>query len=57
VSITNVVRRKRVARENYHHGDLEAALIDAAVDLVRQTGPDHLSLRAVAEQVGVSPSA
>jgi AcrR family transcriptional regulator len=57
VSITNVVRRKRVARENYHHGDLEAALIDAALDLVRQTGPDHLSLRAVAQQVGVSPSA
>ena len=52
-----VLAAKRVGRENYHHGDLQAALTDSAIDLVRKTGPDHLSLRAVAEQVGVSPSA
>jgi len=57
VSSSSVIQTKRVARQNYHHGDLAAALIDAAIDQVRQTGPDHLSLRAVAEQVGVSPSA
>ena len=45
------------SRKNYHHGDLQAALTDSAIDLVRKTGPDHLSLRAVAVQVGVSPSA
>lgn len=57
MSLRNVHRSMRTPRENYHHGDLEAALIEAAVDLVRKTGPGHLSLRAVAEQVGVSPSA
>ncbi len=57
MSLHSVHRAKRAARQNYHHGDLEAALIDAAIDLVRKTGPDHLSLRATADQVGVSPSA
>ena len=41
----------------YHHGNLETALVDAALDLVRKYGPDHLSLRAVSAEVGVSPSA
>jgi AcrR family transcriptional regulator len=41
----------------YHHGNLETALVDAAIDLVRKYGPDHLSLRAVSAEVGVSPSA
>ena len=45
------------SRKSYHHGDLEAALIDAAIELVRKNGPDHLSLRAAADQIGVSPSA
>lgn len=57
MSSPKVLAAKRVGRENYHHGDLQAALTDSAIDLVRKTGPDHLSLRAVAEQVGVSPSA
>ncbi len=57
MSTTSATRQKRTNRESYHHGDLEAALIKAAIDLVRVNGPDHLSLRAAAEQVGVSPSA
>ena len=57
MSSSIVNRSKPVHRKNYHHGDLEAALIEAAIELVRKTGPDHLSLRAIAEQVGVSPSA
>jgi len=57
VSSSKVLKAKSAPRENYHHGDLEAALLEAAVNLVRVNGPDHLSLRAVAEQVGVSPSA
>lgn len=44
-------------RANYHHGDLEAALIAAATKMVRAKGAEHLSLRAVAAEVGVSPSA
>lgn len=57
MSLPNVLRSKRSSRDSYHHGDLQAALLHAAIDLVRKHGPDHLSLRAVAEQVGVSPSA
>jgi AcrR family transcriptional regulator len=57
VSSPSVLGTKPAARQNYHHGDLRAALIAAAIDLIRKTGPDHISLRAVAEQVGVSPSA
>lgn len=44
-------------RGTYHHGNLEAALIAAATKMVRANGADHLSLRAVAAEVGVSPSA
>ena len=41
----------------YHHGNLESALLDAAIRLVRKYGPDQLSLRAVSAEIGVSPSA
>ncbi len=57
MSLPDVLRSKRPGRDSYHHGDLQVALIEAAIVLVRKNGPDHLSLRAVAEQVGVSPSA
>lgn len=40
----------------YHHGDLRAALLDAA-KLQLQQGIDQLSLRKLAEQVGVSRTA
>ena len=57
MSLPTVLRSKHLGRDSYHHGDLQAALIESAIVLVRKNGPDHLSLRAVAEQVGVSPSA
>lgn len=41
----------------YHHGSLAAALIAAATAEVRANGADSVSLRAIAAQVGVSPSA
>lgn len=46
-----------VAKDAYHHGDLENSLVAAAISLVRKYGPDQLSLRAVSSEVGVSPSA
>jgi AcrR family transcriptional regulator len=46
-----------VKREPYHHGALREALIDAAVGLARQGGPDAVVLREVARRVGVSPNA
>jgi AcrR family transcriptional regulator len=44
-------------RDGYHHGDLERALIMEALAQVRERGGDAVSLRQVAQAVGVSPSA
>jgi AcrR family transcriptional regulator len=41
----------------YHHGDLRAALLDAAARLLRTGGAEALTLRALAEAVGVSRTA
>jgi len=41
----------------YHHGNLPAALIDAAIHLIEARGVKSLTLRAVAEHVGVSHTA
>ena len=41
----------------YHHGDLRRALLDTALALIEARGPDDVSLREVARQVGVSPAA
>ncbi len=41
----------------YHHGDLEQALTVEALDQVRRRGTEAVSLRQVAQAVGVSPSA
>ncbi|MGE0494059.1 MAG: TetR/AcrR family transcriptional regulator [Vulcanimicrobiota bacterium] len=41
----------------YHHGNLRAALLQAASDMVAESGPDALTLRAVARQAGVSQTA
>ena len=45
------------AKRAYHHGDLSEALIEQAVASVDAVGAEHVSLRAVAAAVGVSPSA
>jgi AcrR family transcriptional regulator len=44
-------------RSGYHHGDLEQALVSEALSQVRSRGTDGVSLRGVAQAVGVSPSA
>lgn len=41
----------------YHHGDLKAALIAVARDMLERDGPEALSLRAVAQGAGVSRTA
>ena len=48
---------KTATKAPYHHGNLESALVGAAITLVRKYGPDQLSLRAVSAEIGVSPSA
>ena len=43
--------------DGYHHGHLRRALLDAAMELVRERGIDGLSLREVARRAGVSHAA
>jgi AcrR family transcriptional regulator len=45
------------AKATYHHGDLRAALLRAATELLEEGGETALSLRAVARRAGVSPAA
>ena len=44
-------------RRPYHHGDLRQALVDAAIDLLRESGPEALTLRGAARAAGVSQAA
>ena len=41
----------------YHHGNLQAALVAAGVELARAGGPDAIVLREVTRRVGVTPRA
>jgi AcrR family transcriptional regulator len=41
----------------YHHGDLQSALLDAALALLREGGPEAVTLRAAASRAGVSHAA
>jgi AcrR family transcriptional regulator len=45
------------SRSPYHHGDLRAACLRAAMELLEEGGTTALSLRAVARRAGVSPAA
>ncbi|MGB0865533.1 MAG: TetR/AcrR family transcriptional regulator [Granulosicoccaceae bacterium] len=40
--------------DSYHHGDLRTALIESAVQLLQEQGLEQLTLRKLAERVGVS---
>ncbi|MFT4111727.1 TetR/AcrR family transcriptional regulator [Silvibacterium sp.] len=44
-------------RSTYHHGDLRAALIQAADAIIAEGGIEAFSLRAAAQRAGVSPGA
>ena len=44
-------------RRSYHHGDLRASLVEAALAIIKQHGMDALSLRRLAEHVVVSATA
>ncbi len=44
-------------KETYHHGDLRQSLILTATDILKQHGVEGLSMRKLADQVGVSRTA
>jgi len=50
-------RWPRKAKGAYHHGDLERALLDAALRTIREDGVQGLTLRGVGARLGVSRTA
>ena len=44
-------------RRRYHHGNLREALIEAALDLIREKGPAGFTFAEAARSAGVSPAA
>lgn len=44
-------------KKSYHHGDLRQSLQQAAVEIIRSGGIEALSMRKLADKVGVSRSA
>lgn len=45
------------SKETYHHGDLRQSLILTATDILKERGVEGLSMRKLADQVGVSRTA
>ena len=51
-------KNKKIAAEpKYHHGDLRRAIMQAALQLVEESGLQHLSLREIARKIGVTTAA
>src|SRR3954464_8665589 len=48
---------RRGGKRAYHHGDLERALVDAAVRVIQKDGVQALTLRGVGARLGVSRTA
>ena len=51
------VSTSKIEPRAYHHGDLRAALVEAGLAMLAGSDADHISLRELARQVGVSPTA
>ncbi|MBM0128271.1 TetR/AcrR family transcriptional regulator, partial [Pimelobacter simplex] len=45
------------SKRSYHHGDLRNALARAAAHLAATGGPDAVTIRGAAREVGVTPTA
>jgi AcrR family transcriptional regulator len=50
-------RKDAPAPKPYHHGDLRRGLIDAALELAEEGGPEAVSVREAARRAGVSAGA
>lgn len=48
---------KRKASDAYHHGDLRAALVEAARKEIERSGAEAVSMKALAQSLGVSQPA
>lgn len=57
VNIWVLLTMSTLVAPKYHHGDLRAKLVGAALGLLAEDGADAVSLRAVARRAGVSAMA
>lgn len=46
-----------VPKRGYHHGNLKQALVEAALDLIREKSPQGFTLSEAAKAAGVTPAA
>ncbi|MDN5786605.1 TetR/AcrR family transcriptional regulator [Pseudorhodobacter sp.] len=46
-----------MSKQGYHHGNLRQALVEAALDLITEKGPQGFTLSEAAKAVGVTPAA
>ncbi|MBJ7539202.1 TetR/AcrR family transcriptional regulator [Marinomonas transparens] len=45
------------SKQHYHHGNLTKSLLDSASQIIREEGVENLSMRKLADKVGVSRTA
>jgi AcrR family transcriptional regulator len=57
LSTSSATKRAVAAKRPYHHGNLKQDLLDAAVALIGEVGPQAFTLREVARRAGVSHNA
>ena len=50
-------RKQARAQKNYHHGNLQQSLVQEATWMISEVGVEGLSMRSLAERVGVSRTA
>ncbi|QDL92855.1 TetR/AcrR family transcriptional regulator [Paroceanicella profunda] len=48
---------EKTGRRGYHHGNLREALVDAAIALIEERGPQGFTIAEAARAAGVSPAA
>ncbi|MGH3354244.1 MAG: TetR/AcrR family transcriptional regulator [Nocardioides sp.] len=46
-----------MSQPSYHHGDLRRAVLDAAIEVIGESGPAAVSLRGLARRTGVTHAA
>lgn len=54
---TSLTDKKASNKDTYHHGNLRETLIEASAHIIKVQGLESLSLRKLADQVGVSRAA
>jgi AcrR family transcriptional regulator len=50
-------RMRKITEPKYHHGDLRRAVLEAALELIEESGVSSLSLREIARRIGVTTAA